>query len=89
MVRPQVVDEGNGLQIWRVAANIPNKQSQAADKGWSSGWGLWHGANNSLQKIRLLQNVIKGLRPGRILWFMTYAKENGREFWYVGCKTSV
>jgi hypothetical protein len=30
--RPQVADRGDGLQIWRVAANILNKQSQTADK---------------------------------------------------------
>jgi hypothetical protein len=29
-------DGGDGLPIWRVAANILNKQSRAADKGWSS-----------------------------------------------------
>jgi hypothetical protein len=33
MARPQVADGGDGLQIWRVAANILNKQSQTADKG--------------------------------------------------------
>jgi hypothetical protein len=27
MVHPQVADGGDGLQIWRVAANILNKQS--------------------------------------------------------------
>jgi hypothetical protein len=27
---------GDGLQVWKVAANILNKQSQTADKGWSS-----------------------------------------------------
>ena len=31
----------NGFQIWRVAANILNKQSRIADKGWSS--SLWVG----------------------------------------------
>jgi hypothetical protein len=36
MARPQVADGGNGLQIWRVAANIFNKQSRTADKRWSS-----------------------------------------------------
>ena len=33
--------------IWRVAANKLNKQSQTADKGWSSGLGVGRGANNS------------------------------------------
>jgi hypothetical protein len=40
MARPQVADGGDGLQIWRVAANILNKQSQTADKGWSSSLGV-------------------------------------------------
>jgi hypothetical protein len=35
-VRPQVADVGEGLQIWRLAANILNKQSRTADKGGSS-----------------------------------------------------
>jgi len=32
MARPQVVDGGDGLQIWRVAVNILNKQLRSADK---------------------------------------------------------
>jgi hypothetical protein len=40
MARPQVADAGEGLQIWRVAANILNKQSRTTDKGWSSSLGL-------------------------------------------------
>jgi hypothetical protein len=36
MARPQVADGGDGLQIWRVAANILNKQSRTADSRWSS-----------------------------------------------------
>jgi hypothetical protein len=41
MVRPQVGDEGDCLQIWRVAANILNKQSQTVDKGRPSSLGGW------------------------------------------------
>jgi hypothetical protein len=37
----------NGLQLWRVAANILNKQSRTADREWSSSLGLGRGANNS------------------------------------------
>jgi hypothetical protein len=36
-----------GLQIWRVAANILNKQSQTADKGWSCSLGVGRVGNNS------------------------------------------
>jgi hypothetical protein len=39
MVHPQVMDGGDGLQIWRVAANMLNKQSWAANKGWFSRLG--------------------------------------------------
>ena len=33
--------------IWRVAANILNKQSRTADKGWSSSLGVGRGADAS------------------------------------------
>jgi hypothetical protein len=46
MARPQVADEGEGLQIWSVAANILNKQLRTADRGWSSSLGVGRGANN-------------------------------------------
>jgi hypothetical protein len=47
MACPQVADRGVGLQIWRVAANILNKESRTADKVWSSRLGVGLGANNS------------------------------------------
>jgi hypothetical protein len=69
MSHPQVKDGGDGLQTWRVAANILNKQSMTADKGWPSRLGVGRGAKNSSPlKISLLRNVTKGLEPGRILW---------------------
>jgi hypothetical protein len=43
----RVADGGEGLQIWRVAANILNKQSRTPDKGWPSGLGVGRGANNA------------------------------------------
>jgi hypothetical protein len=46
MERLRVAD-GDVLQIWRVAANVLNKQSRAADKGRSSSLGVGRGANNS------------------------------------------
>jgi hypothetical protein len=33
MELPRVAGGGDGLQVWRVAANILNKQSRTADKG--------------------------------------------------------
>jgi len=41
MAHPQVADGGNGLKVWRVAANILNKQLWTAAKGWSSSLGGW------------------------------------------------
>jgi len=43
MACPQAAD-GEGLQIWKAAANILNKLSQTADKGWSSSLGVGCGA---------------------------------------------
>jgi hypothetical protein len=37
---PQISGAGDGLQIWRVAANILKKQLRTAGKGWSSSLGL-------------------------------------------------
>jgi hypothetical protein len=50
MVHPQVADGGDSLQIWRVAANIWNKQSWRADKGWSSSLGLGVGLTTPHRK---------------------------------------
>jgi hypothetical protein len=47
MARPQVADGGDALQVWRVAANILNKQSRTADKGLSSSLRVGRDANNS------------------------------------------
>jgi hypothetical protein len=47
MARPQVADGGDSLNIWRVAANILNKQLRTADKWWSSSVGVGRGATNS------------------------------------------
>jgi hypothetical protein len=40
MARPQVADGRDGLQIWRVAANILNKQSRTAQRGGHPAWVL-------------------------------------------------
>jgi len=50
--------------VWRVAANILNKQSRTADKGWSSRLGVGRGVNNSsLLKRILLRNVHRLTKP--------------------------
>jgi len=50
MALPQVADGGEGLQVWRVVANIFNKQSLTADKRWSSSLGVGRGATTPHRK---------------------------------------
>ena len=45
MTHPQVAD-GETASNMRVSENILNKQSQTADKGLSSSFGVGRGANN-------------------------------------------
>jgi hypothetical protein len=47
MVSPRVVDGGEDLQVWWVAANILNKQSRTSNKGWCSSLGVGRGADKS------------------------------------------
>jgi len=42
-------DGSDGLEIWRVAADILNGQSRTADKGWYSSLMVEGSANNSSQ----------------------------------------
>ena len=55
--------------IWRVAANILNKTSRTANKGWSSCLGVGRGANNSspLKSIMLRNIHTVSLGPGLVL----------------------
>jgi len=52
VARPQVVDGGDGLQIWRVVANILNKQSKRADRSWSSSFGVGRAAESNSSSDR-------------------------------------
>jgi hypothetical protein len=50
VARPQVADGGDGLQTWRVAANILNKQSRTADRGGPPACGLGEGLKSPDRK---------------------------------------
>ena len=55
-------DGGDSLQMWRVAADIFNKQWQTAKKGWLSIFGAgW-------QKTRMLHNIAAWFGFKWILW---------------------
>jgi hypothetical protein len=60
MARPQVVDGADSLQIWRVAANILNKQSRTDDNGWPSSLGVGRGANNPVVKNKISYEMFNG-----------------------------
>jgi hypothetical protein len=65
MARPRVTDGRDGPQIRSVAANISNKQSQTADKGWSSSLGARRVASSSSSSgNNVLRNVTQGLGIG-------------------------
>jgi hypothetical protein len=46
MAHPRFADTGDGLQIWRVAANILNKRRGQPTLGGPPAWGVGRGANN-------------------------------------------
>jgi hypothetical protein len=63
MARPQVADRGDGLQIWRVAANILNKQSRTADREWPSSLGVGRGLKTPHRKtLCLFAKYVQGPR---------------------------
>jgi hypothetical protein len=79
MARPRDADRGDGLQIWRVVANILNKQSRAADRGWSFSLGLGGGLTTPHRKtLYSLRSLYKGLGNGRILW---HDPSTGKRIW--------
>jgi hypothetical protein len=47
MARPQLVDGGDCLQIWRVVANILNKQSRSDDREWLFRLECWTRADTT------------------------------------------
>jgi hypothetical protein len=50
MTRLWVSDGGDGLQIWKVIANILNKHWWTVDKGWSSNVGFGEGLTTPRHK---------------------------------------
>jgi hypothetical protein len=54
------------IQIWRVAANVLNKQSRTTDKGCPSAWGLGDGLTPHRKKKQLVTKCYTGLLG--LLW---------------------
>jgi hypothetical protein len=51
MACPQLAGEGDSLQLWRVAANILNKQLQTTRRVWSSSLRVQQGVNHEVPVI--------------------------------------
>jgi hypothetical protein len=85
MVRPQIADGGDDLQIWRIAASILNKQSRTADKGWFPDWGLGEGLTSPPLKITSCYEMSKGASDLDRDFWMTWTMENGNEIWNMEC----
>jgi hypothetical protein len=58
MARTEVADGENRLQIWRVVANILNKQWRAADNSGPSGLSLARNATNTYSKSHLSNEIL-------------------------------
>jgi hypothetical protein len=56
------------LLLWRLAANILNKQTRTNDKGRSFSLGVGRGVNDPHRKRILLRKLLKSLGPERIFW---------------------
>jgi hypothetical protein len=61
MARPQVLD-GDGLHMWRVAANILNNEQRIADKGWSYSLELERGLTTPQHKNQHVTKCYTGPR---------------------------
>jgi hypothetical protein len=60
MVHLQVVDGGEGLQIWRVIANILNKQTWATDRGGPPSFGLGGGLTTRHYRKQTCYQILHG-----------------------------
>jgi hypothetical protein len=68
---------GVGLQIWRVAANLLNKQSLMADSVWSSILGVGHGGKTPKKEV--CYELLLRFSDADGLYRKVQAKETGHE----------
>jgi hypothetical protein len=67
VVHPHVVDGGDGIQVWRTAADILNNQSGTSNKGLSSSLRIVRDVDGGQQFFTIIiQHVTYCLRVGFI-----------------------
>ena len=71
MVHSEVVGEGDGLQIWRMAVNTLNKQLWTANNGVLQ-LGSWVVGKLLIITTYMVQNVLLTLGLGWIIWNGTH-----------------
>ena len=49
--------------VWRIAANVLNKQLRTADEGWSANLGFGRGANKASPRKNIVKKYSKGEMP--------------------------
>jgi hypothetical protein len=81
MARPQVAVGGNCLQIRRVAANISNKQSRTADRGWSSSLGIGLGLTTPHHKLLICYETGTTASDKDGFFDTTQAPKNVHDIW--------
>jgi hypothetical protein len=79
----------NGLQLWKVAANILNKQSRTADKGGRPAWGLGEVLTTPHRKKLLFYETYGQASDLDRFFGTTPATEKGHEFWNMECEEHV
>jgi hypothetical protein len=67
----------DGLQVWRVVANIINKQSRRADKEWSYRLGVGHRAKTIHRKNNFVMKSYQG--PATVLGWKPTTLDSGHE----------
>ena len=64
---PHFVDGTDDLHMWKVAANLLNRQASTDDKGWSFGMGIESGPINFLSIVMKCYTDIQTSNNGGLL----------------------
>jgi hypothetical protein len=72
-------------KIWRVAANMLNKQSRTAEKEWSYSLGLGEGLTNSYRRKEACFEMLNRISELKGFFGTTYTTVNECGVWIIEC----